>query len=130
MAFTLCPQCGVQLDEDPSLAPQDRLPCRVCGSTRRRYVQSLEGEVHPRAMLAYKARNATGLRPHREGRSGSSWSTTLKRWLKLDRTIDRQADAYEETLTDPDTGAVLQHTQEPLTKHTGHGSAKGRKHKT
>jgi hypothetical protein len=38
--------------------------------------------------------------------------------------VDRENDHYEETVTDPDTGAVIHHDSGPLTKHTRHGSAK------
>lgn len=38
--------------------------------------------------------------------------------------IDRENDWYEETVTNPDTGEVVHHQAEPLSDHTGHGSAK------
>lgn len=40
------------------------------------------------------------------------------------QVIDRDADWYEETVTNPETGEEVHHTAEPLSKHIGHGSAK------
>lgn len=43
MANTLeCNQCGTALDESPSLKPETREPCPVCGSKLRRYVLQAE----------------------------------------------------------------------------------------
>jgi hypothetical protein len=46
------------------------------------------------------------------------------KWMKEERTIDRDRCRYKETVTDPETGEVVHHCDEPLINHTGHGSAK------
>ncbi len=50
-------------------------------------------------------------------------------WRKLDRVIDRDNAAYKEVITDPKTGKVIKHCEEPLSKHTGHGSVQQKKDK-
>ncbi len=42
----------------------------------------------------------------------------------VERTYDRDRDRYSETVTLCETGEVIHKTDEPLSKHTGHGSAK------
>ena len=38
--------------------------------------------------------------------------------------IDREADTYDETVTDPESGEIVHECHEPLSEHRGHGSAK------
>ncbi len=42
----------------------------------------------------------------------------------VERTIDRVANEYYECVLDCDTGEVVREVREPLTKHTGRGSAR------
>ena len=63
-------------------------------------------------------------RPFREIRTGGSFWRKFKKWMELERIIDRENDWYEKRLTDPETGEVVYECAEPLSKHTGHGSAK------
>ena len=46
------------------------------------------------------------------------------KWHKKVRVIDRENDRYFEKITDRETGDVIHHCDEPLSKHFGHGSAK------
>jgi len=46
------------------------------------------------------------------------------------RLIDREKDLYEEKVVDPQSGTVIHHSKEPLSKHTGHGSEEGNKKPT
>ncbi len=50
------------------------------------------------------------------------------KYLNKTRLIHYKQDLYRETLIDPETGKVLHHCEEPLSKHRGHGSAKRRMH--
>lgn len=84
----------------------------------------MEGSINPRAQVRYKGRHATGKRPHREGAVGSTWSHRLRKWLRLERVVDRESDLYEEKVVKPDTGEVIHSRREPLSKHTDVGSAK------
>jgi hypothetical protein len=122
--IAFCGQCGAELDEKPTLPVEARAPCPTCGSKIRKFAVSLEGSITPRGRLGYKARHGTGKKPYTEGVTGGSWSYRLLRWLQLKRTVDREADLYEEEVVDPETGEVIHHQKEPLSRHTGHGSAK------
>jgi hypothetical protein len=44
--------------------------------------------------------------------------------MLLERVIDRAKNWYKKLITDPETGKVVHHCEEPLTDHRGHGSAK------
>ena len=59
-----------------------------------------------------------------EGKAGSEWSTRLQKMVHKERLIDRKGDKYKELVKDLETGEVIYETDEPLSKHTGHGSAR------
>ena len=45
-------------------------------------------------------------------------------WKRLDRTMDREHDWYDELVTDPISGQTIHECHERLVDHWGHGSAK------
>lgn len=47
--------------------------------------------------------------------------------MKKSRTVDKNNDQYTEIITNPETGEVIRCCIEPLSEHTGHGSAKKKK---
>jgi len=71
-----------------------------------------------------KGKHPEGKKPFIEQVSGDDYNRDIGEWRKLERVIDRDNDAYKEVITDPKTGKVIKHCEEPLSKHTGHGSAK------
>jgi len=99
--------------------------CPTCGA--RLFFQALTATVETHSVLDYKGKRSGKSGWFRIGRTGNSWSYRLARWLRLDRVIDRERDHYEETITDPITGKIVHHSNEPLSKHQGHGSAKHKK---
>ncbi len=46
------------------------------------------------------------------------------KWMLKDRIIDKDNDKYFEKVTDPEIGEVIHYTEEPLSEHFHHGSAK------
>lgn len=58
--------------------------------------------------------------------SGTDWSHRLQRFVRKQRTLDRDNDRYAEKVVDPETGEVLRDVEEPLSDHRGHGSAKAK----
>ncbi len=58
--------------------------------------------------------------------SGADWSHRLQRFIRKQRTLDRDNDRYAEKVVDPETGEVLRDVEEPLSEHQGRGSAKAR----
>ncbi len=47
-----------------------------------------------------------------------------KRWNFLTRIIDRENDRYYELIKDGETDQIINETEEKLSDHQGHGSAK------
>jgi len=60
--------------------------------------------------------------------TGSELFRKTGQWVNKVRRIDwgRRPRHYEETITDLETGRVIQQHREPLEDHRGHGSAKKR----
>jgi hypothetical protein len=46
------------------------------------------------------------------------------KWYTKERIIDRKNDLYKEIVRNPETGEIIHHCEELLSKHIGHGSAK------
>ncbi len=55
---------------------------------------------------------------------GDDYFRKENKWMKIKRVIDRGHDHYEEQIVEPKSGKTIHHCQEPLSSHTGHGSAK------
>jgi hypothetical protein len=58
---------------------------------------------------------------------GYEWFQSARKWVYKEWIINRRDDHYREVVTDPETGEVLHHCDEPLSEHRGHGSAKSKK---
>jgi hypothetical protein len=122
---TLCGSCSSLVDER-ALLLEKRQPCPKCGSRIRVFEIELGGEVGLRSSLGLKARRGDRGRPFVEMFTGADLWLRAGQWMHKVRRIDRNADAYEETVTDPETGEVVHETVELLSEHRGHGSAKQR----
>jgi len=55
---------------------------------------------------------------------GYEKSHRLGKLVKKIRVIDKDQNIYKETIIDPDTNEIIHYCEEPLDKHSGHGSAK------
>ena len=119
---TRCGECGTTLDESPQAAADQRQPCPRCGSLKRSFSVHLEERLTVRSKLGFKARRNGKGRPFAEGVQGDDLQRSTGRWMRLRRLIDRENDRYEETVTDPETGAVIHECIEPLSQHRGHGA--------
>ena len=115
-------KCGAAVPDTP--AAEQRKPCPHCGATVRRFDVGITDTVTLRESLKFKQKR-TG-RTLSEGVSGDDLHRKSGKWMKKERLIDREKDHYKEVVTDPDTGQVIHHCDEPLSKHRGHGSAKKR----
>jgi hypothetical protein len=122
-----CAECEKALDVDRN-AP--RQPCPYCGATARAYTVEGLATTGPRVSVKIKGM--------REGATGKrKWfRETIERWSRHRdtgkdrhelRTIDREADWYEEVIKD-ENGLVVRECREPLSKHQGRGEASN-KHK-
>ena len=124
-----CSNCGEQLSLEVA-SSQHKRPCANCGSTTRDIAITVEDsitlhdgvgwETDDPSLPSRKKQKKTRV----EGSSGSEWSTRLAKMVHKERLIDRKNNRYKESVTDIQTGEVIHEVDEPLSQHTGHGSAK------
>jgi hypothetical protein len=122
MATGGCADCGAPLDEVP--LGSERPPCPNCGSTRRKHFKELTAHVELHDKLAGKVRSGGKGKPRLEFVVGADLHRATGRWNQLERVVDRGGDWYREVVKDSETGRVIHATEEPLSRHQGHGSAK------
>jgi hypothetical protein len=122
-----CNNCGAALAEEVSLA-DPRQPCPVCGSTARRFEVEVVEKCEAEDFVGMEARRP-GL-GRRKGWFVRSFTRLVAQVSRggapayHTRVMDRDADRYVETVTMRETGEVVHHCDEPLSKHHGHGSAR------
>jgi len=119
-----CGACGTALEEDPSLAVENRIPCPHCGSKTRLFHVTINGKVVARPKLGMKGRHVGGGKPFVEQVSGDDLHRKTGKWMNLSRVIDRGNDLYHEVVIDSTTGEVVHECKEPLSQHRGHGATK------
>jgi hypothetical protein len=87
---------------------------------------------HSHVLASVTVRSKIGLKQKRPGYkqpiyesvSGDDLHRATGQWNELTREIDRENDRYRERIVNPQSGEVIRHVDEPLTNHTGRGSAK------
>ncbi len=126
----LCGKCKVALKEDPHIKPDQRVPCPSCGSTARIFQVTIHDRIVMKSKLGMKARHPGGKKPFIEEVTGDDFHRKTAKWMNLSRVYDREHNLYKEIVTDPVTGEVIHECIEPLSEHTGHGSAKHKKKTT
>lgn len=115
-----CGVCSSILDEPLGLAQQERAPCSSCGSLQRGFEMEQAVGVELRASRKLRKR-AQGLGPWVvEDFEGADLWRRAQRWMHKVRRIDRETDRYLEIVTDPRTGEIVHHTDEPLSEHHRH----------
>lgn len=124
MGVIKCGKCGSILSESPETSPAARKPCHRCGSTARAFSETIECTAEIHSSFSYQVRDAGKSRPVIEGLGGDSFYRKLKRWMRLERVIDRRNDHYKEVVTDPQSGDEIHRCEEPLSRHKGHGDDK------
>ena len=112
-----CSHCGVSISTS-----DEANPCHACGSLDRAVVAADSGTIKSFEKVKGKGKRP-GKRPHREFVTGDDLSTRTGRWNRLKRVIDRDGNLYSELVTDQ-AGNVIHYCEEPLDRHTGHGSDK------
>lgn len=122
---TECAKCGTRLPDD--VAGEERIPCSACGATARRYIECIED-----GLVVYDSLRGKAKRPSLPSAKKLRWdsfngyeiSKSLGRMVKVERTIDKDADWYSERVIDPISGEVIHECHEPLSVHVNHGTAK------
>jgi hypothetical protein len=125
--FTMCGECGSAiLDPPKKVGEPGNYPCPTCGLVGYKFGWVAEAEI-PLNVLARAAYKVGGKgRPKRELLAGWDRRNSHSDYVLKERIIDREADRYREKITTKD-GQVLRDVYEPLSGHTGHGSAKLKK---
>jgi len=118
-----CSECGSTIDE--TLDPPGALcPCPVCGSSSRVFGRVASDSITFRDGAAFKQKRPGIKKPIAEGFVLPTVSKATGRAVEHSRRIDRGANRYTERVVEYDSGTVVHETDEPLTEHRGHGSAK------
>ena len=123
----LCGKCKVALKEDSHIRPDECVPCPSCGSTARIFEVTIHDGIVMKSKLGMKARHSSGKKPFIEQVTGDDFHRKTAKWMNVSRVYDREHDLYKEIITDPVTREVIHECIEPLSEHTGHGSAKHKK---
>ena len=112
-----CTECGAVLetDEERKLL----LPCGQCGATTSKPITDLKETF----ALKVKPANASGA-PDLTVKIADDLYKKTNEWRQLKMSIDKKNDIYEKTVINPETDEVLYYNREPLSHHTGRGSAK------
>ena len=125
MAHDLCSECGAELPEKGH-EEQSGAPCPNCGATTRIIDASVELSSRQYFGLGHQIKD-----PKKTGKSkikSEGFTKYVKSQkaplVKHSRNIDRENNLYTESVVDVETGEILHECEEPLKKHTGHGSAK------
>jgi len=124
----ICAACGGPIDEMLD-ADQMRQPCPACGATARTFLVSLAATVTVRTALAFKHKRPGQKKPVTWGFVRPETYRKTAAAVELRRRFDRGNDRYTETVTDFETGVVIHHSDEKLSDHRGHGSAKAKARK-
>ena len=120
MVAVMCGNCNTILDE-LGIPADSRTECPSCGSTIRLFGKLLEGSLEFHSELGYKARRGGKGKPFLKGVIRGDLYRKIGRWMRLERVIDRENDAYKEVVIDPKTGEEVYRCEEPLSQHLGHG---------
>lgn len=125
----VCSDCGCELP--PEWIRQTNLPpCPDCGSEKRVLNVVVRENLCVRDSLRAKLRN-DALPSKKKTRielfTGAELRKSDGKWMDKVRLINKIDDRYLEHVVDPETGAVVHHTEESVREHQGHGSAKFKK---
>jgi len=80
-----------------------------------------------KSKIAAKAKRPGIKKPFYELISGDDLFRLFVQWNTLTQVIDRTRNYYLKIVTDPRSGTVIRHCEEPLDKHQNRGDAKYRK---
>jgi hypothetical protein len=117
-----CAVCSSPLKEKLGLRIKQRHPCPTCGSKKRNISIEMQDSITLRETLYPKGRHSGKKKPFFESISGDDFHRKTGEWMKKLRVIDRDKNEYKEIVTDPKTNSIVHKCEEPLSKHTGHGS--------
>ncbi len=112
-----CKKCGHELKKD-------EIPCPKCGCKSRAISIEIIEKIEIHDKIEGKAKHKNCKKPFNEFISGDDLYRKSGKWYHKERNIDRENNKYREIIKDKKTGKVIHRCEEPLSKHTGHGSDK------
>ena len=121
-----CGDCGMQLPSD-WVSSEEKKICPKCGSNRQDVSLSIFDKLTVAASVRGKVKDdsfSSKQKVRKDFFYGDDVRKKDGKWMKKERIIDKDADCYKEVVTDPSSGEVVHKTEEPLSEHRGHGSAK------
>jgi hypothetical protein len=101
-----------------------RTPCPKCSSISRQFTKILVVQFKVQTAIRVFGFLGSKRKWFTDIRSGFSFSHKFQTWMHRLRIFDKRNDCYLERVTNPETGEVVHECSEPLSEHTGHGSAK------
>jgi len=123
---TECAACGAAIDTSTD-TPEVRTPCPACSGLIRTVHVSVHKVAHARDGIGVKAKRPGDKRPYFESRGVPAHSVSRQKLVHREQIIDRENDLYYERVTDYESGEVIHLSEEPLSEHVGHGTAKPKK---
>lgn len=123
-----CGRCGWQVPEPDVWIHRPDLqfmPCTACGAEKA-WIHEVRVADNAQAhdFIELKQRRPGKKKPVLELQAGDQLEHSTGRWMIKRRVIDRDADLYEESVVDAETGEIRHQCLEPITQHWEHGSAK------
>lgn len=125
----LCDNCCRHFTDEEIDANEESFPCPSCGSNEKTIKITIIEQVTAHEALSGKVTNKnypSKKNPRRKFFVGEEIRRDTGKWVNKERNIDQDNNIYKEVVTDPETGEIIHFCEEPLTDHTGHGSAKRR----
>ena len=120
---SVCADCDCPIDESADNL-EARAACSQCGGTKRIHYLSISDTAVARDGIGIQAKHPGDKKPYFESKQGPSYSHHLNKLVLHERVIDREGDHYSEKVTDYETGDTIHHSDELLSEHRNHGSAK------
>ena len=126
-----CANCHEEIDEVFGIPEKLRKPCPKCGSLGRHMELSCQDgiklEDHLLRRFKHIEPSLTGKEKVRlDEITGEELNQGSGKWVQKEWWIDRDHDPawYYEKVTDIKTGETIRYCYQPLSEHTGRGSAK------
>ena len=119
-----CEDCGEQLPQE-FVAIKEKEDCPNCGSRSRIIQLGIADAISVKDSVKGKKKDInfnSKRNPRYKFFEGDEFSHSDQKWMKKTRVIDKDNDKYFEVVIDPDTNELVHFCEEPLSKHTGHGS--------
>lgn len=123
-SHTQCAKCGHTFDYNETVS-ENRSPCPDCGSMDRKTDVQVSDAIEILDSSGVKGLRPNKKKPYVEASFRvRDWHHDQARWSLRTKVFNRSDDEYHEVITDLESGNVVHECHEPLSRHTGHGSAR------